>query len=454
MMDRWTGGQPVGGGEGLVDTDRRDLVDRAREAGVQLVRLQFTDILGVVKNVVIPAHALADALAGHVLFDGSAVLGFVRSEEADVYLLPDPDTFRVDPPAGADPPVARMVCDIVNPDASPFPGCPRSALKRVLAEARAMGFCIDVAPEIEFFVFERDRAGRATVRTEDQAGYFDLAPGDVGEDVRRAAVLELLAMGFPVAASHHEVAPGQHEIDLAPVDALQAADLLVTLRVVVREVARRHHAHATFLPKPVTGINGSGLHLHQHVWVNGQNALADGTELSAIGRQYLAGLLQHAPGYTAVTNPLVNSYKRLVPGYEAPIYVGWSDASRSPLVRVVSAPPDRVHLELRSPDPAANPYLAWAVTIRAGLDGVARRLGLPKAQPRHVPAAADAERLGLGRLPDSLASALDAFRRDSLMRDALGEHMAERFLEAKRIEWSVYAAEVHAWEIDQYLNVY
>ena len=437
-----------------MDTGSRDLVERAHEAGVQLVRLQFTDILGVVKNVVIPAAALADALGGHVLFDGSAVLGFVRSEEADVYLLPDPDTFRVDPPAGADPPVARIVCDIVNPDASPFPGCPRSALKRVLAEALAMGFRIEVAPEVEFFVFERDRVGRATIRTEDQAGYFDLAPGDMGEDVRRAAVLELLAMGFPVAASHHEVAPGQHEIDLAPVDALRAADLLVTLRVVVREVARRHGGHATFLPKPVTGINGSGLHLHQQVWANGRNALADAGQLSETGRQYLAGLLQHAPGYTAVTNPLVNSYKRLVAGYEAPIYVGWSDASRSPLVRVVNALPDRLHLELRSPDPAANPYLAWAVTIRAGLDGVARRLALPKPQPRHVSADADAERLGLGRLPDSLASALDAFRRDALMRDALGEHIAERFLEAKRIEWNVYAEEVHAWEIDQYLNVY
>ncbi len=433
-----------------------DVVRLAQEAGVQLVRLQFTDILGVVKNVAIPAAGLPDALAGRVLFDGSAVLGFVRSEEADVYLLPDPETFRVDPPGLEDPPAARMVCDIVNPDASPFPGCPRSALKRVLDQAGEMGLAIQVAPEVEFFVFERDQQGRATIRTQDQGGYFDVSPGDVGEDVRRAAVLELLAMGFPVAASHHEVAPGQHEIDLAPTDALYAADLLVTLRVVVREVARRFGCHATFLPKPVTGINGSGLHLHQHLsrMADGQNVMAQDGHLSSMGRRYLAGLLAHAPGYTAVANPLVNSYKRLVPGYEAPMYVGWSESNRSPLVRVVTAPPDRLHLELRSPDPSANPYLAWAVTIQAGLDGIARGLEPPAAQPRNLAAAADADRLGLRRLPDSLASALDALKRDALMREALGAHIAEQFLEAKRIEWDVYAEEVHAWEIDQYLTVY
>jgi glutamine synthetase len=433
-----------------------DIVAAADAASVSLVRLQFTDILGVVKNVAIPATSLAAALAGQVLFDGSAVEGFVRSEEADVYLLPDPDTFALDPPAGDGVRTARLVCDIVNPDRSPYAGCPRSALKRVLAHGAGLGFQVRVAPEVEFFLFERDGEGRATIRTQDQGGYFDLSPGDRGEEVRRQAVLELLNMGFRVEASHHEVAPGQHEIDLAPADALVAADQLVTLRVVVREVARRYGCHATFIPKPVSGINGSGLHLHQYLDRGGDNALGADGVLSPVGRQYLAGLLHHAPGFTAVTNPLVNSYKRLVPGYEAPIYVVWSEANRSPLVRVVTAPPAQLHLELRSPDPSANPYLAWAATIRAGLDGVERQLVPPKPQARSAGGTweHERERGAPVRLPDSLSRALEEFRRDLLMRDALGDRIWQRFLEAKRIEWDVYSEQVHAWELDQYLTVY
>jgi glutamine synthetase len=438
-----------------------DVLHHARDARVRFVRLQFTDVLGVVKNVAIPVESLPAALAGDIMFDGSSLEGFVRIEEADMYLLPDPDTFQVFPWTTGEAVTARLMCDVVNPDRTPFAGCPRSALKRVLGDMRELGLTVSVAPEIEFFLFERDANGLPTTRTRDLAGYFDLSPVDEGEDVRREIVLALESMGFQVEASHHEVAPGQHEIDLAEADALTAADHITTLRVVARTVARRLGYHATFMPKPVTGINGSGLHLHQVVRRadTGADAFVEATAedgLSPLARHYLAGLIRHAKGLTAVTNPLINSYKRLVPGYEAPIFIAWSSASRSPMIRVPSDRSRGVRLELRSPDPSCNPYLALAATIRAGFDGIRQHLEPPPPVRRNLNRMTETERrdLGIESLPASLLDALNELRRDRVVQEALGEHLCHRFLEAKHIEWDVYRVEVHPWEVDQYLTLY
>lgn len=436
-----------------------EILARAKEANVRFVRLQFTDILGVVKNVAIPVESLPAALAGEIMFDGSSIEGFVRVEESDMYLMPDPSTFAIFPWMAGEAPTARLMCDIINPDGSPFAGCPRGLLKRVLREATSLGAEVMVAPEVEFFLFERDAEGRATTRTNDQAGYFDLSPVDEGEEVRREIVLALEQMGFEIEASHHEVAPGQHEIDLPGADALKMADSIATLRVVVRTVARHHHHHATFMPKPVTGINGSGLHLHQWLAREGANLFYDPKQtggLSEIGRHYLAGLIKHAKGFTAITNPLVNSYKRLVPGYEAPIYRAWSTANRSPMIRIPAGRGNKTRLELRSPDPACNPYLAMAVTIKAGLDGIQHKLEPPLPVGRNISRMSDAERqdLGIDHLPSSLEEALRELRKSNLIREALGEHLYQRFVEAKYIEWDIYRTEVHRWEVDQYLTVY
>jgi glutamine synthetase len=437
-----------------------DVLARAREAGVRFVQLQFTDVLGVVKHVAIPVESLPMALDGGILFDGSSIEGFVRVEESDMFLLPDPDTFQIFPWTSSEVLSARLMCDVVNPDGTPFAGCPRGVLKRVLADAGREGLSVRVAPEIEFFLFEREAEGRPTTRTKDLAGYFDLSPVDEGEDVRREVVLALEGMGFQVEASHHEVAPGQHEIDLAPDDALSAADNITTFRVVTRTVARRLGYHATFMPKPVTGINGSGLHLHQMLYASdGQNALVDRQApdgLSARGRSYVAGLIRHARGFTAITNPLVNSYKRLVPGYEAPIFIAWATANRSPMIRIPAGRGEETRLELRSPDPSCNPYLALAVTIAAGLDGIREAMTPPRPVGRNLNRMTAAERrdAGVEHLPASLLEALGDLRRDQVVQAALGEHLTQRFLEAKHIEWDVYGAQVHAWEVEQYLSLY
>ena len=438
---------------------RNEIFKMADTAGVRQVGLQFTDVLGVAKTVTIPVDLLPDALDGNVLFDGSSIQGFARVEEADMFLSPDPGTFAVLPWTSGGPPTARFICDILRPDGTAYPGCPRTALKHVLRAAAARGYSVRVAPEVEFFLFDRDERGRATTHTEDQAGYFDLAPVDRGEEVRHQMVAVLEQMGIRVSASHHEVAPGQHEIDLAPQDALMAADQVVTLRTVVRELARQAGVHATFMPKPVAGINGSGLHLHCHLESEGDNAFhapdkPDG--LSEAGRAFLAGLIQHASGFSLVTNPLVNSYKRLVPGYEAPIYIAWSRGSRSPMVRLATDRGENQRLEVRSPDAACNPYLALAAIIAAGLDGIGSRMEPPPPAARNLHRMRDAERaeLGVQRLPASLDQAIAAFREDRVVQDALGAELAQSLVEAKRIEWDVYRTAVNPWEIDQYLTVY
>lgn len=443
-----------------MERSRDAVLEQAQAANVKFVRLQFTDILGVVKNVAIPVEALERALTGQIMFDGSSIEGFVRVEESDVYLVPDPDTFQVFPwQSHSDGATARLMCDIANPDGSPYPGCPRSALKRILAEAERLGYQVMVGPEPEFFLFDQDDKGMATTRTTDQAGYFDLSAVDLSEEARQEMVVQLERMGLQIDSTHHEVAPGQHEIDLHYDDALKTADNIATFRFVVRTVARMYKFHATFMPKPLYGVNGSGLHLHQSLYRQGINVFDDAKGVKGLSKtalRYIAGLMHHAEAYTAVTNPLVNSYKRLVPGYEAPVYVAWSAGIRSPMVRVPSARGSATRIELRSPDPSCNPYLALALTIKAGLDGIQKKMEAPPAVTRNIYRMSADERLALGvkNLPESLGTALDRLEEDSVMMDALGPHIAERYIEAKRIEWDVYRQQVHEWEIDQYLTVY
>ncbi len=438
-----------------------EVLERSRELNVKFVRLQFTDILGIVKNVAIPARSLPMALEGQMMFDGSSIEGFVRTVESNMYLDPDPNTFAVFPWTESHGLTARLMCDIKNPDGTAFQGCPRSTLKRVLKEATDMGYQVLVGPEPEFFLFQQKPNGEATVETTDEAGYFDLSPSDLGEDARRDIVLALEEMGMEIEATHHEVSPGQHEIDFRYQDALTTADTIVTFRVVARTVARQHGFHATFMPKPLTGVNGSGLHLHQSLITvaDGKNAFWDPKQphgLSRTATRYISGLMAHARGFTAMTNPLINSYKRLVPGYEAPVYIAWSTGNRSPMIRVPQAQGEATRIELRSPDPACNPYLALAVTIKAGLSGLKHRYDLPAPITRNIYRMHESERreLGIERLPESLDEALTYLEEDSVVRDALGDHITHRFVEAKRLEWDIYRHEVHPWELEQYLTVY
>ncbi|MDQ7794988.1 MAG: type I glutamate--ammonia ligase [bacterium] len=437
-----------------------DVLRLAEEQGVRFVLLQFTDILGVVKNVAVPVEQLPKALQGQIMFDGSSVHGFARIEESDMLLEPDPATWVVLPWHQTERGnTARLICDIRTPEGGPFAGCPRTALKRVLAEASEMGYTMMAGPEAEFFLFHLDPEGKPTLRTHDHGSYFDHSPIDRGELARRDMVITLQDLGFRVEASHHEAAPAQHEIDFAYDHALATADNLVTFKLVVRTVAMRHGLHATFMPKPLEGINGSGMHTHQSLFRGDTNAFYDPEgpfQLSRICLNYLGGLLHHARGLTAVINPLVNSYKRLVPGYEAPVYVCWSEGNRSPLVRVPARRGRGTRLELRSPDPASNPYLAMAVMLKAGLDGLKQGMEPPPPVNCNVYSLAEGERNGynIGTLPGTLEEALDEFLRDAVIQEALGEHIVGRFLDAKRKEMESFRTQVHAWEREQYLAIF
>ncbi len=439
--------------------ERRAILERAEQQGVRFLRLQFTDILGVIKNVEVPIRQFDEALDGRIMFDGSSIEGFVRIEESDMYLRPDLSTFQVFPwTEGSGARVGRIICDIANPDGTPFAGCPRSTLKRVIALAAKGGFAMKAAPEIEFFLFQR-RDGRPTTETHDAASYFDLAPVDLGEDVRREIVLALEQMGMRVEAAHHEVAPGQHEIDFHPDRVLATADNVSTCRFIVKNVALRNDLHATFMPKPIFGVNGSGLHTHQSLFRGEANAFHDESaewQLSPTCLHYIAGLLRHAKGSCAITNPLVNSYKRLVPGFEAPTAIAWSEKNRSPLVRVPAARGASTRIELRTPDPSCNPYLAFAVMLRAGLAGIDGELDAGPPVNKNIYKMSHRERrhLRIDDLPANLSEALDEFEKDDLVRETLGEHIFQHFLEAKREEWDDYIRHVSPWEIDRYLGVY
>ena len=443
----------------LAGATKDDVLELARSLNVRFMRLQFTDILGINKNVEIPASQFEKALDGDIMFDGSSIEGFVRIEESDMLLAPDLSTFQVFPWGEAESRICRVICDINRPDGSPFPGDPRGVLKRVLERAAGLGFTMNAGMEAEFFLFRTDSEGEASTVTHDVGGYFDLAPADLGEEARRAMVDLLERMGFEVEASHHEVAHGQHEIDFRYADALKTADNIATFRFVVKQVAQRFGLVASFMPKPIFGQNGSGMHTHQSLFRGRENAFwAQDAEwqLSRTALHYIGGLLRHARGMCAITNPLVNSYKRLVPGYEAPVNVAWSMRNRSPLIRVPERRGLGTRVELRMPDPAANPYLALAVMLAAGLDGIETNADYREPVNENIweMSFRERRRLRIDDLPHDLNEALDELEKDDVVTSALGEHITRHFVEAKRQEWREYITQVSPWELENYLAKY
>ena len=441
--------------------DEAAVVQEIEESGIDFLRLQFTDILGVVKNVSVPADQAEKAFTEGIYFDGSSISGFVRIQESDMRLKPDPETFAVLPwRDNGDGGAARLICDVINTSTgAPFEGDPRYVLKEALEGAEKHGFEVNMAPEPEFFLFRHDEDGFATTEFADHGGYFDLAPKDLASDVRREIIFTLEEMGFDIEASHHEVAQGQYEINFEYADALTTADNVATFRYVVRAVAAQHDLHATFMPKPVPRINGSGMHTHQSLSADGENAFHGQGEfdLSETALSYLAGILDHAPAITAVTNPTVNSYKRLVPGYEAPVYIAWSDRNRSALIRKPAARvPGATRIEARFPDPSCNPYLGFASLINAGIDGIERDLEAPEPIRENIYEFDEekVEEYGIETLPKNLGDAVDALESDEVIRSGLGEHVSEKFIEAKREEFTEYLVNVSDWEIDRYLETY
>ncbi|MFC4438145.1 MULTISPECIES: type I glutamate--ammonia ligase [Natrialbaceae] len=449
--------------DGNLTTAEQEVLDQIEAKDVDFLRLQFTDILGTVKNVSVPARQAEKAFTEGIYFDGSSIEGFVRIQESDMRLKPDPETFAVLPwRTNGESAAARMICDVINTSTGePFEGDPRYVLKQALERAKEMGYTVNAAPEPEFFLFEEDEEGHATTETNDHGGYFDLAPKDLASDVRRDIIYGLENMGFEVEASHHEVAEGQHEINFEYDDALTTADNVGTFRTVVRAIAAQHDYHATFMPKPIPEVNGSGMHTHLSLFTeDGENAFHDDDDefdLSEEAHAFTAGILEHAPAITAIANPTVNSYKRLVPGYEAPVYVAWSDRNRSSLIRKPAARvPAASRVELRSPDPSCNPYLAIAAMIHAGLEGIERDLDCPDPVRENIYEFDQQKReeYGIETLPSNLGEAVDALEEDEVVYDALGEHIGEKFVEAKREEFEEYLIDVSQWELDRYLETF
>ena len=443
---------------GNIAASEQEVLNLIEEENVKFVRLQFTDITGTVKNVSIPAHQVEKAFEEGIWFDGSSIEGFVRIQESDMRLEPDPSTFAILPwRSNGDYASARLICDVVNTDGSRFSGGPRQVLKSVLEEAAEMGYSVSIGPEPEFFIFEKDEEGNATTIPHDNGGYFDLAPKDLASDIRREIIFTLEDMGFEIEASHHEVAEGQHEINFKYSDALNAADNIATFRAVVRAVAEQNGVHATFMPKPIAEINGSGMHTHISLFDENGNAFADdGDEfnLSPLAYNFMGGVLEHAHAFTAITNPTVNSYKRLVPGYEAPVYVAWSGVNRSALIRVPDAAGASSRFEVRSPDPSCNPYLALAAIIKSGLEGIKNDTDPGDPVREDIYEFNDAKRAdyGIETLPPNLSEAVSALESDEIVREALGEHVTEKFVEAKRADWADYITSVSEWETDKYLE--
>ncbi|MFW6437150.1 MAG: type I glutamate--ammonia ligase [Halococcoides sp.] len=449
--------------DGGLSDDAQAVLDEIEANNVDFLRLQFTDILGTVKNVSITADQAEKAFTEGIYFDGSSIDGFVRIQESDMRLDPDPSTFALLPwRTSEDSAAGRLICDVINTSTGePFEGDPRGILQSAIDRANEMGYEVNVAPEPEFFLFEEDEDGYATTETADHGGYFDLAPKDLASDVRRDIIFGLEDMGFEIEASHHEVARGQHEINFTYDDALSTADNVATFRSVVRAIAAEHDLHATFMPKPIPKINGSGMHTHMSLFTtDGENAFHDEDgefNLSETAKQYLAGILEHAPAITAITNPTVNSYKRLVPGYEAPVYVAWSDRNRSALIRKPAARvPAASRIEARFPDPSCNPYLGFAALIHAGLDGIEQGLDCPDPVRENIYEFDEAKReeYGIDTLPENLGEAVDALEADEVILDALGPHTGEKFLQAKRQEHMEYLVDVSQWELDRYLETF
>ena len=438
---------------------KEDIIRMVREDDVEFIRMQFTDIFGQLKNVAITASQIEKAVNNEIMIDGSSIEGFVRIQESDQYLYPDLDSFTVLPWRPQHGKVARLICDVYNPDGTPFVGDPRGTLKRVLKKAADMGYTFNVGPECEFFLFQTDDKGNPIPATNDEAGYFDLGPLDHGESTRREICMALEKMGFEIEASHHEVAAGQHEIDFKYADALTAADNIMTFKLAVKTLAQKNGLHATFMPKPIFGINGSGMHTNMSLFKDGKNAFydpEDSRKLSKTAYSFIAGLLTHIHGMAAITNPLVNSYKRLVPGYEAPCYTAWSASNRSALIRIPAARGQSTRVELRCPDPSCNPYLELAVCLAAGLDGIEKGMTPPAEITGNIFAmtADEREAKGIRSLPASLHSAIVAMQQDKLVMDTLGEHITGQYIAGKLKEWDSYRTYVSDWEISRYMILY
>jgi len=437
-----------------------DIFRMVEEEDVEFIRLQFTDIFGTLKNIAITSSQLEKALDNKCMFDGSSVEGFVRIEESDMYLYPDYDTFVIFPWRPQQGKVARLICDVYTPDGKPFEGDPRWILKKTIKEANEMGYRFDVGPECEFFLFHTDDNGLPTTLSHEKAGYFDLGPNDLGENIRRDMVLTLEEMGFEIEASHHEVAPAQHEIDFKYDEVLKTADNIQTFKMTVKTIAKRHGLYATFMPKPKFGISGSGMHINMSLATKeGKNIFADENGkigLSDDAYHFIAGIMKHARGMSAITNPLVNSYKRLVPGYEAPVYIAWSAKNRSPLIRIPASRGNGTRVELRNPDPTANPYLVLALCLAAGLDGIKNKIEVPESVDCNIYEMTPGERraAGIENMPADLKEAVDCLVADEFLCSVLGEHITTKYVEAKMKEWENYTTRVSQWEIDEYLYKY
>ncbi len=435
---------------------KQDIMRRIEEEDIEFIRLQFTDMFGSLKNVAITSSQLGKALDNKCMFDGSSIEGFVRIEESDMYLYPDLDTFEIFPWRPQQGKVARLICDVYKADGTPFEGDPRYVLRRVLEEAKEMGYSFDVGPECEFFLFHTDDNGMPTTISHEKASYFDISPLDLGENARRDMVLSLEDMSFEIEASHHEVAPAQHEIDFKYGPALSTADNIMTFKLVVKSMAKKHGLFASFMPKPLYGVNGSGMHTNMSLTKDGKNIFDDPQGENGLSKEayyFIAGIMKHIKGMTAIANPLVNSYKRLVPGHEAPVYIAWSATNRSPLIRIPASRGAGTRIELRSPDPAANPYLLLALCLAAGLDGIRNKMEPPMPVNGNIFELSEEEMQArnIEIIPFNLCRAVEAMEADPFIREVLGNHVFSKYVEAKKAEWDLYRKQVTQWEIDEYL---
>ncbi len=429
------------------------------ERDIRFIRLQFTDIFGVLKNITTTTKRLDKLLDEGCMFDGSSIDGFARIEESDMLLMPDIDTFEIFPWSNPKGRTARFICNVYLPDGTPYESCPRNILKKQLKRAADMGYSMNIGPECEFFLFQKDENGKPTTVTNDDGGYFDLAPLDTGGGARRDICLALEEMGFEIEASHHECALGQHEIDFKYGNALRMADDVMTFKIVVKRIAQMHGLHATFMPKPVYGIAGSGMHINMSLCKEKTNMFYDTNDelgLSKLAYNFMAGILNHAKGLALLTNPIINSYKRLVPGFEAPCYIAWSAKNRSPLVRVPHATGSATRIEMRNPDPTANPYLTFAGILAAGIDGINKNSIAPPPVNKNIYTLTNAERkkYKVNAVPANLLEAMGYFEEDPLMKEFLGESAFNKYLAGKKAEWYDYSTHVHQWETDRYLTKY
>ena len=443
----------------MKNNTREDIVRLVREEDVEFIRLQFTDLLGSFKNIAMTASQLERILNHKCSFDTSPIESLVKEGDADLFLYPDYDTFEIFPWRPQQGKVARLICDICYQDGTPFEADPRYILKKAVAQAEEMGYEFEVGPECEFFLFHSDENGLPTTLTHEQAGYFDMSPLDLGENARRDMVMTLEDMGFEIEASHHESAPAQHEIDVRYDRALKTADNIMTFKMVVKTIAKRHGLHATFMPKPKYGVDGSGMHINMTLLKNGNNIFADKDGAHGLSKEaqfFIGGIMQHIKAMTAVTNPIVNSYKRLVSGYEAPVYIAWNASNRSPLIRIARSKDEGKRIELRSPDSAANPYLALALCLCAGLDGIRKQIVPPGSMDCNLfeLTKKDREKHHIEEIPGTLIEAVYETEKDPFIREVLGEYAFEKYIDLKKREWNAYRAQVSNWELEQYLNRY